>query len=265
MTSVASSIRSMMGRRVLSCGNGLRPNPMPTQEMSALWVPRWIMACYFHSSVSDCHEIGSVPTPWPSWLIAAHPSETRAPTAALNRFLNALTGYIRSFDADSNRFGNSLDFIQEKFGYPEEDIKESWHFIFPLSGVNNGDIFRLGLRLLGTLTIARLFLLKPSQILSSEFFSKRVWVPSILNIWQHSGTSWCDTNPTRGIWCERLCEYGHCDAYMKVHIMYLTDICHMATVWDHVRVQTFTLAANLGRRDAMCLHVMSFLMCRLSY
>ncbi|KAI0719327.1 periplasmic binding protein-like II [Cerioporus squamosus] len=49
--------------------------------------------------------IGSVPTPWPSWLIAAHP--TRAPPDALKLFLASLTTY----------------FIKEKFAYPEEDIK----------------------------------------------------------------------------------------------------------------------------------------------
>ncbi|KAJ7285121.1 hypothetical protein C8J57DRAFT_1290493 [Mycena rebaudengoi] len=44
--------------------------------------------------------IGSVPTPWPSWLIAAHPSPSRAPP-------------------------DTLRVIKDKFGYPLEDI-EAW-------------------------------------------------------------------------------------------------------------------------------------------
>jgi len=67
--------------------------------------------------------IGSVPTPWPSWLIAAHPSSTRAPPDVLRNFLATLSKYVRSFSDVSNRAGPSLEFIKDKFGYPEEDIK----------------------------------------------------------------------------------------------------------------------------------------------
>ncbi|KAF8628015.1 hypothetical protein AX15_004133 [Amanita polypyramis BW_CC] len=67
--------------------------------------------------------IGSVPTPWPSWLIAAHPSQERAPLEAVQRFLENLTTYVREFDTAENRAGKDIDFIKEKFGYPEEDIK----------------------------------------------------------------------------------------------------------------------------------------------
>ncbi|TFK92669.1 periplasmic binding protein-like II [Polyporus arcularius HHB13444] len=65
--------------------------------------------------------IGSVPTPWPSWLIAAHP--TRAPADALKPFLATLTTYVRAFDSPESRNSADVDFIKEKFGYPEEDIK----------------------------------------------------------------------------------------------------------------------------------------------
>lgn len=65
--------------------------------------------------------IGSVPTPWPSWLIAAHPE--RASADALRAFLNTLTTYVRAFDSAEKRSGPNVEFIKEKFGYPEEDIK----------------------------------------------------------------------------------------------------------------------------------------------
>ncbi|KAI0681812.1 periplasmic binding protein-like II [Cerioporus squamosus] len=65
--------------------------------------------------------IGSVPTPWPSWLIAAHP--TRAPPDALKPFLASLTTYVRAFDSPDKRASADVEFIKEKFGYPEEDIK----------------------------------------------------------------------------------------------------------------------------------------------
>ncbi|KAI0783655.1 periplasmic binding protein-like II [Abortiporus biennis] len=67
--------------------------------------------------------IGSVPTPWPSWMIAAHP--TRAPSSALKPFLESLSGYVREFDTEEKRQKDDVEFIKEKFGYPEEDIK-SW-------------------------------------------------------------------------------------------------------------------------------------------
>ena len=62
-----------------------------------------------------------MPTPWPSWLIAAHP--TRAPADALRPFLDALSGYVRAFDAPAQRAAADVAFIKEKFGYPEADIE----------------------------------------------------------------------------------------------------------------------------------------------
>ncbi|KAJ7928912.1 periplasmic binding protein-like II [Mycena leptocephala] len=69
--------------------------------------------------------IGSVPTPWPSWLIAAHPSPTRAPPEALRSFITSLSGYVRAFDSAASRAGPNVEVIKGKFGYPEEDI-EAW-------------------------------------------------------------------------------------------------------------------------------------------
>lgn len=66
--------------------------------------------------------IGSVPTPWPSWLIAAHPSQERAPTHDLRTFLETLSTYVVSFDAPENRARPNVEFIKETFGYREKDI-----------------------------------------------------------------------------------------------------------------------------------------------
>ena len=61
-----------------------------------------------------------MPTPWPSWLIAAHP--TRASSEALRTFLQTLSTYVRTFDSQEKRAEEDVRFIKEKFGYPEEDI-----------------------------------------------------------------------------------------------------------------------------------------------
>ncbi|KAI0254945.1 periplasmic binding protein-like II [Lactifluus subvellereus] len=72
---------------------------------------------------SQVRFIGSVPTPWPSWLIAAHPSQDRAPSHELRDFLQTLSSYVVAFDASETRAGPNVEFIKEKFGYPEEDIR----------------------------------------------------------------------------------------------------------------------------------------------
>lgn len=66
--------------------------------------------------------IGSVPTPWPSWLIAAHPK--RASKEAVRSFLSSLTRYVTKFDSQESRDSTNVPFIQETWGYPETDIKE---------------------------------------------------------------------------------------------------------------------------------------------
>jgi hypothetical protein len=55
-------------------------------------------------------------------MIAAHPSQDRAPSDQLNAFLQDLTKYVVAFDAPENRAGPNVQFIKDKFGYPEEDI-----------------------------------------------------------------------------------------------------------------------------------------------
>ncbi|KAF5342451.1 hypothetical protein D9611_001634 [Ephemerocybe angulata] len=65
--------------------------------------------------------IGSVPTPWPSWLIVGSPE--RADPSAVKDILQRLTGFVREFDSEQKREKENVDFIKAKFGYPEEDIK----------------------------------------------------------------------------------------------------------------------------------------------
>ncbi|KAH9481584.1 hypothetical protein JR316_0006111 [Psilocybe cubensis] len=67
--------------------------------------------------------IGSVPTPWPSWLIAAHPE--RAKSSDAKAFLDGLTTFVNGFDSEESRSTKNVAFIEEKFGYPREDI-EAW-------------------------------------------------------------------------------------------------------------------------------------------
>ncbi|KAG8898222.1 hypothetical protein FRB99_007590 [Tulasnella sp. 403] len=67
--------------------------------------------------------IGSIPTPWPSWLIAAHVSEERAPRDAVISFVATLTGYVNDFDSEESRKSKDVEFVKKHFGYPEDDIK----------------------------------------------------------------------------------------------------------------------------------------------
>ena len=54
-------------------------------------------------------------------MIAAHP--TRASNEALRVFLAGLSTYVRAFNSEEKREKDDVEFIREKFGYPEEDIK----------------------------------------------------------------------------------------------------------------------------------------------
>jgi len=67
--------------------------------------------------------IGSVPTPWPSWMIAAHSSTTRCPRDDVITFVANLTRHVNEFDSESARKQKNVDFIKKHFGYPEEDIR----------------------------------------------------------------------------------------------------------------------------------------------
>ncbi|GAA5973472.1 hypothetical protein JCM11641_006480 [Rhodosporidiobolus odoratus] len=70
--------------------------------------------------------IGSVPTPWHSWVLVATPSTTASTSPLLpilENFLTNLNTSIQSFDAQSARETTSKEFIKGHFGYPEEDVK----------------------------------------------------------------------------------------------------------------------------------------------
>jgi len=74
-------------------------------------------------------QIGQVPTPWPSWLIAAHP--TRAAPAAVRAFLAGLSTHVRAFASREARAGPSVAFVVDKFGYAEADVKVRGCGLFP--------------------------------------------------------------------------------------------------------------------------------------
>ncbi|KAG8885675.1 hypothetical protein FRB97_000118 [Tulasnella sp. 331] len=67
--------------------------------------------------------IGSVPTPWPSWSIAAHISTTRAPIDAVITFVATLNSYVTDFNSQASRVQKNVDYIKKHFKYPEEDIR----------------------------------------------------------------------------------------------------------------------------------------------
>ncbi|KAK0559879.1 hypothetical protein OC844_004121 [Tilletia horrida] len=68
--------------------------------------------------------IGSVPTPWPSWTIAASADVASSPE--LKEFLTKLQGYMSSF-ATPERVadGSASTYIQSEFKYDKEDV-ETW-------------------------------------------------------------------------------------------------------------------------------------------
>lgn len=67
--------------------------------------------------------IGSVPTPWHSWMIAAHNDESRAPQTDVSAFLRNLSLYVKQFDSPEKREKDDVDYIHRNFGYEVEDIK----------------------------------------------------------------------------------------------------------------------------------------------
>jgi hypothetical protein len=90
---------------------------------------------YTHPSSSPDHHqirfIGSLPTPWPSWAIAASTSLLSQPDshATLRTFLGSLEDKVRAFDSEEKRADESEEgdvrFVEREFGYEREDVK-SW-------------------------------------------------------------------------------------------------------------------------------------------
>ena len=74
-----------------------------------------------YSQYDEFVKIGSIPTPWPSWVIAA---STSAPTSEVRTFVETLSGYVRDFNSQEKRSDPAADlaFIGKTFGYKEGDI-----------------------------------------------------------------------------------------------------------------------------------------------
>ncbi|CED82295.1 hypothetical protein [Phaffia rhodozyma] len=77
--------------------------------------------------LSEVRFIGSVPTPWPSWAIAAS-----APTLAsavsksqVREILHRLEAKVNEFDSETSRKKKSGDLVEKEFGYPRTDV-EAW-------------------------------------------------------------------------------------------------------------------------------------------
>lgn len=70
-------------------------------------------------------------------MIAAHPNAERAPPEAVRTFLAELSKYVRTFNSPEAREKADVEFIKERFGYDEEDIKvrmmilQFWECIHP--------------------------------------------------------------------------------------------------------------------------------------
>jgi hypothetical protein len=86
--------------------------------------------------LSETRFIGSVPTPWSSWMIVASPHLRTSHSVALGSFLSNLSASISEFDNPLARSTTSKEFIIKTFGYEVEDV-ESWldQVTYPLNGV----------------------------------------------------------------------------------------------------------------------------------
>lgn len=93
-------------------------------------------------------KIGSVPTPWASWMISASTSSSRAPADQVRGFLASLSEYVRAFsqglqktkpvgvdilqkpiredrgEAKDEAEETNVNYIVQSFGYPEKDVRE---------------------------------------------------------------------------------------------------------------------------------------------
>jgi len=68
--------------------------------------------------------IGSVPTPWPSWMIVARNPLSKEAVQEVKSFVASLTTVVRAFDALESREHQNVEFIKTTFGYSEADVKE---------------------------------------------------------------------------------------------------------------------------------------------
>lgn len=108
------------GRECLILTFSLPSRPLLFLVLSTL--PRYTTKPY----LNEVRFIGSVPTPWPSWAIAASTSYLASSPdakASLRSFLTALEAKVQEFDSPEKRQKADVDFIMKEFGYPEEDVR----------------------------------------------------------------------------------------------------------------------------------------------
>jgi len=99
---------------------GLRDSVNAGTTSAFMW--EWFTTKPYRDS-GEVRFIGSVPTPWPSWMIASSTDAKRAPAKEVRDFLAGLTKYVREFDSEEGRKQKDVDYIMKSHGYPEEDVR----------------------------------------------------------------------------------------------------------------------------------------------
>ncbi|KZT52791.1 hypothetical protein CALCODRAFT_475494 [Calocera cornea HHB12733] len=99
---------------------GLRDSVNDGSTSCFMW--EWFTTKPYRDS-GEVRFIGSVPTPWPSWMIASSTDAQRAPAPDVSDFLTKLTGYVKEFDSPEGRKQKDVDYLMKSHGYPEEDIR----------------------------------------------------------------------------------------------------------------------------------------------
>lgn len=96
-------------------------NQLPELETSAfMW--EWFTTKPYVDN-GEVRFIGNVPTPWPSWTIAA--SKSVQQPDLLQEFQGKLQESILSFTSPSNEV-ESLKVIEDHFEYKAEDVRQWW-------------------------------------------------------------------------------------------------------------------------------------------
>ena len=157
-----------------------------------------------------------MPTPWPSWLIAAHPE--RAVPADVSSFLNSLTTYVTAFDSEESRATKNVPFIIERFGYPKEDIEVSLPIalvVWVQVLIFHGLIVRLGWRRSNILKTVRRSQTKWYLTPLSGFFPRCYRNIPDYNVLQ--GTWTCGSTQTtwKWFWNRFLCQLKYCKVDLK--------------------------------------------------
>lgn len=122
--------------KVLNSFENLRNAVNRTEAAFFMW--EWYTTKPFVDS-SEVKFVGNVPTPWPSWSIAASKSNVSrsrddkltnsirtgpdVSSDQVQRFLERLSTYTTAFDSKESRQQANVDFISKHFGYDEQDIR----------------------------------------------------------------------------------------------------------------------------------------------